>query len=97
VPAGPAVPGAAPTNESRHHPGPLRILALSEGFIVTLLILAQRAGVEVRWTPSDSDQEDGLHDVQVPAHPAAPAAVGGEAWAERLRAKARELDHFMAR
>jgi hypothetical protein len=36
------------------------IWALSAGFTVTLLALAERARVEVRWSPDDSDQDHGL-------------------------------------
>jgi hypothetical protein len=73
------------------------ILALSEGFIATLLVLGQRAGIEVCWTPSDSDQDLGLRDVQVSTHPAAPALSAEKSQSDRLHTKVRELDHFMAR
>ncbi|MEU5426047.1 DUF6086 family protein [Streptomyces olivoreticuli] len=71
------------------------ILALSEGFVATVLALAGRAGAEVRWTPPEPDPGEGLRDVQ--AGPAVPAAVDDEAWRAGLRAKSRELDRFMAR
>ncbi|WP_413804365.1 DUF6086 family protein [Streptomyces sp. OE57] len=71
------------------------ILALSEGFIATLLVLAQRAGVEVRWRPPDHDQDGHLRDVQVSSHP--PASLAAEPKTQRLRVKVRELDQFMPR
>lgn len=39
--------------------------ALSEGFIATVLVLAERAGIEVRH-PASADGPEGLRDVQVP-------------------------------
>ncbi|WP_206328524.1 DUF6086 family protein [Streptomyces sp. S3(2020)] len=39
--------------------------ALSEGFVATVLVLAERAGVEVR-RPVVTDELEGLRDVQVP-------------------------------
>ncbi|MFI9828016.1 DUF6086 family protein [Streptomyces sp. NPDC051913] len=39
--------------------------ALSEGFVATVLVLAERAGVEVR-RPVAADGPEGLRDVQVP-------------------------------
>ncbi|MFG2697299.1 DUF6086 family protein [Kitasatospora sp. NPDC048407] len=66
--------------------------ALSEGFVVTMLVLAERAGIEVNWQSAGSAEDGGLKDVQVPAAP-------GSAEAARMAAlqhKARELGRFMA-
>ncbi|MEU5930778.1 DUF6086 family protein [Streptomyces antimycoticus] len=69
------------------------VLALSEGFTATLLVLAQRAGVEVCWTPPDHDQDGHLRDVQVSSHP--PASMTAEPKTQGLRVKVRELDQLM--
>ncbi|MBL1120496.1 hypothetical protein JK364_50630 [Streptomyces sp. 110] len=71
------------------------ILALSEGFTATLLVLAQRAGVEVCWTPPHSDQDGHLRDVQVSTRP--PASLAAEPKTQGLRVKVRELDQLMPR
>lgn len=71
------------------------VLALSEGFVATVLALADRAGVEVLWSRHGSEPNRSLTDVQV--GPASPAAVDIEARTDALRAKSRELDGFMAR
>lgn len=68
------------------------MIALSEGFVATVLVLAERAGIEVAWKSSDGATGDELRDVQVPA----PPAPDQEAWAAALRQKSRELDRFMA-
>ncbi|MGW7363705.1 DUF6086 family protein [Streptomyces sp. NPDC054841] len=67
------------------------MLALSDGFVATMVVLAERARVNVRWTPPDTAPGEGLRDVQVPM-----ANWDEAAWADRLRRKARELDRFMA-
>jgi len=75
------------------------MIALSEGFVATVLVLAERAAIEVRWPPNDLTASLERRDVQVPA-PAAPEADVGadaDAWATALREKARELGRFMAR
>lgn len=52
--------------------------ALSEGFVATMLVLAERAGIAVNWQPAGNG---GLKDVQVPA-----ASVSSEeAWAAALQ------------
>lgn len=66
--------------------------ALSEGFVATVLVLAERAGIEVNWLPADFAEDGGLKDVQVPAAP-----VSSErAWVAALQYKSRELGRFMA-
>ncbi|MFG2526951.1 DUF6086 family protein [Streptomyces sp. NPDC048516] len=69
------------------------MIALSEGFVATVLVLAERAGIEVDWTATGCTTGDGLRDVQVPA----PPAPDKDLWAVALRQKARELDRFMVR
>ncbi|MFJ3900225.1 DUF6086 family protein [Streptomyces sp. NPDC090025] len=66
--------------------------ALSEGFVATVLVLAERAGVEVDWPTADSAEDGVRRDVQVPPAPAVP----DEAWATALRDTAHELARFMA-
>lgn len=61
-----------------------------------VLVLAERAGVEVRCTPADGVQDDGLGDVQVSRPPAVPDSSADGTPGDRLRTKMRELDRFMA-
>ncbi|MGA4837982.1 DUF6086 family protein [Streptomyces sp. G45] len=67
------------------------VLALSEGFVATVLALAERAGVEVDWAAHGGTRPETAQDAQ------APAASEDEAWAARLQERARELDRSMAR
>ncbi|MFE0173288.1 DUF6086 family protein [Streptomyces sp. NPDC059002] len=66
------------------------VIALSEGFVATVLVLAERAGIAVAWKPTDLAARDELRDVRAPD-------PGQEQWAAALRQKARELDRLMAR
>ncbi|KQV16571.1 MULTISPECIES: DUF6086 family protein [unclassified Kitasatospora] len=66
------------------------MVALSEGFVATVLVLAERASIEVNWQPAGFAENDSRKDVQVPAAPRE------EAWATALQAKSRELGRFMA-
>ncbi|WP_234042193.1 DUF6086 family protein [Streptomyces marianii] len=66
--------------------------ALSEGFVATVLVLAERAGIEVKWQPAGVAEVGDLKDVQVPT---APDSFDG-AWAATLQQKSRELGRFMA-
>ncbi|MER5312066.1 DUF6086 family protein [Streptomyces sp. NPDC002773] len=68
------------------------IAALSEGFVATMLVLAERAGIEVNWQPAGLVEGDGRKNVQVSAVPVS----SEEAWAAALRSKSRELGRFMA-
>ncbi|MFI1825249.1 DUF6086 family protein [Streptomyces sp. NPDC020412] len=65
--------------------------ALSEGFVATVLALAEAAGIEVDWQSARSTEEGGLKDVQVPAA----FVPSEEAWAAALQAKSRELGRCM--
>ncbi|WP_329180372.1 DUF6086 family protein [Streptomyces decoyicus] len=68
------------------------LAALSEGFVATVLVLAERAGIEVTWQSAGFTEADGLKDVQVPM---APDPSEG-AWAAAVQQKSRELGRFMA-
>ncbi|MFJ9643642.1 DUF6086 family protein [Streptomyces sp. NPDC101206] len=65
--------------------------ALSEGFVATVLVLAERAGIEVKWQPAGCAEVGDLKDVQVPT---APDSSDG-AWAAALQQKSRELGRCM--
>ncbi|MEU2792333.1 DUF6086 family protein [Streptomyces sp. NPDC007100] len=67
------------------------VAALSQGFVATVLVLAERAGIEVNWQPAGYAEGGGLRDVQVPAPPGSSEG----AWAATLQQKSRELDRFM--
>ncbi|MFG2946218.1 DUF6086 family protein [Streptomyces adustus] len=66
--------------------------ALSEAFVATVLVLAERAGIEVNWQSAGFAERGGLKDVQVPAAPDS----SDEARAAALQRKSRELGRFMA-
>ncbi|MGQ4377517.1 DUF6086 family protein [Streptomyces sp. SAS_267] len=68
------------------------MVGLSEGFVATVLVLAERAGIEVNWLPAGVAEDGVFKDVQVPA---APDSSEG-AWAAALQQKSRELGRFMA-
>lgn len=51
--------------ESHDHTGHAIVDALSEGFLATVLVLADRAGIAAR-PPAPADAGTGLRDVQVP-------------------------------
>ncbi|MEU9116826.1 DUF6086 family protein [Streptomyces sp. NPDC048483] len=71
------------------------MIALSDGFVATVLVLAERAGIEVDWSPAEPTTQDGPTDVQVPVPPSA-ATAAAEARPATLRQKSRELERFMA-
>jgi len=73
------------------HHAALRTLA--EGFIVTVLAVAQRAGVDVRW-PTSVDTLEGDRDLQVLGE--ASPTTGGILETD-LRARAEDLERFLAR
>lgn len=83
--------GALPAPHRRTHHAVM--IALSEGFVATVLVLAERAGIEVAWESIDFAAGDELRDVRAPA----PPAPDREAWAAALRQKSSELARFMAR
>lgn len=73
------------------------MLALSEGFVATVLVLAQRAGIRVDWAELGSAPDGALHDVQISAVTGMSAPAEGHAWSAALRQKARELGQSMSR
>ncbi|WSY86735.1 DUF6086 family protein [Streptomyces sp. NBC_00876] len=66
--------------------------ALSEGFVATVLVLAERAVLDVTWQPTGFTEAGGLSDVQVPTAPDSCET----ARAAGLRRKSRELGRLMA-
>ncbi|MEV5944552.1 DUF6086 family protein [Streptomyces sp. NPDC051994] len=65
--------------------------ALSEGFVATVLVLAERAGIEVNWQPSGSAEGGSHKDLQVPTAPVSSETARVAA----LQYKSRELGRFM--
>ncbi|MEU6665375.1 DUF6086 family protein [Streptomyces sp. NPDC046727] len=72
------------------------ILALSEGFVGTVLVLAQRAGIAIDWARLEAFPDGPPTDVQVSAAGMSGPGDGGP-WAAALRARAAELSRGMAR
>ncbi|MEU6124855.1 DUF6086 family protein [Streptomyces sp. NPDC047123] len=72
-------------------------LALSEGFTVTVLVLAERAAVKVDWAEHGVAPEGPLQDVQVCTGAGVSTPAEGTAWAAGLREKTRELGRRMPR
>ncbi|MCX3287239.1 DUF6086 family protein [Streptomyces sp. NEAU-H22] len=72
-------------------------LALSEGFIATVLVLAERAAIKVAWERHGAAPEAPLEDVQVSTVTGMSAPAEGAAWAAGLREKSRELGRRMPR
>ncbi|BDM69714.1 hypothetical protein HEK616_32010 [Streptomyces nigrescens] len=73
------------------------LLALSEGFTATVLVLAERAGISVDWAQLGSAPQDALKDGQASVVTAMSAPAEGRAWGAGLREKARELGQHMPR
>ncbi|PYC68358.1 hypothetical protein C7C46_29165, partial [Streptomyces tateyamensis] len=72
--------------------------ALTEGFVITMLALAERAGVEVHWEPPPGAAPAAeLRDVQIPVNACAANREDRQVWSEELRGKTQELGRFMAR
>ncbi|MFE9435402.1 DUF6086 family protein [Streptomyces sp. NPDC006640] len=72
-------------------------LALSEGFTATVLVLAERAAVNVDWARHGATPEAALEDVQFSTATGLSAPAEGAAWAAGLRERARELGRRMPR
>ncbi|MCF3103206.1 hypothetical protein IPZ58_16695 [Streptomyces roseoverticillatus] len=70
---------------------------MTEGFVITMLGLAERAGAEVRWEPLSSTPATGDAGLQIPGKPHAPGGEHPHDWGDDLRRKAKELARFMAR
>jgi hypothetical protein len=69
--------------------------ALSDGFLATILVLADRAGIMVERLDRSSGDTAERRDVQ--AGPSAVSAIDPDGWQDRLRDQARELAGFMPR
>ncbi|MFD7450997.1 DUF6086 family protein [Kitasatospora sp. NPDC059827] len=74
------------------------VRALTEGFVLTTLALAERAGAEIHWEepPGPTSAAD-LRDVQIPMTVAGSGSEEQWTWGEELRRKVHELDRAMAR
>lgn len=72
-------------------------LALAEGFVATVLVLAERAAVTVDWPGLGGAPRGPFEDVQVSSLTGMATPADGAAWAAGLRARTRELDRRMAR
>ncbi|MFF9767624.1 DUF6086 family protein [Streptomyces sp. NPDC014636] len=72
------------------------VLALSEGFVGTVVVLAQRAGIDIDWARFEGFPDGPLSDVQVSAAGMSGPGDGGP-WAAALRARAAGLSRGMAR
>lgn len=68
------------------------IQALSDGFIATCLVLADRAGAAPRWPEPAAGDANGSHDLQVRT-----LVTPGESWQTRVREQAAALAGFMPR
>ncbi|MFF7892641.1 DUF6086 family protein [Streptomyces sp. NPDC007907] len=73
------------------------VLALSEGFTATVLVLAERAEITTDWAQLGTTPEGPREDVQVSALTGMSTPAEGDGWATGLRAKARELSRRMPR
>lgn len=73
------------------------IIALSEGFTATALVLAERAGITIDWTGIGTAPDGPLEDVQVSSTTGMATPQEGGAWGEELRRRARELSRRMPR
>lgn len=73
------------------------LLALSEGFVATVLVLAQRAGVEIDRARLEHSPDGPLSDIQVSPRTGLSTLAEGGAWSAALWARAAELNRAMAR
>ena len=71
------------------------ISALSDGFLATVLVLADRAGIVVEWPDRSSGDAPDRRDVQVGS--GAVPVIDPDGWEARMRDQARELAGFMPR
>jgi hypothetical protein len=69
----------------------------SDGFTAAVVILAERAGIEVDWAQFGAAPHGPLEDAQVSAVTGMSVATDGGSWAAGLREKARELSPRMPR
>ncbi|MER5661683.1 DUF6086 family protein [Streptomyces mirabilis] len=73
------------------------MLALSEGFAATVLVLAERGGVAVDWARLGAAPDCPSENVQISALTGMSAPPEGGTWESRLRERSRELGRFMPR
>ncbi|WP_435130744.1 DUF6086 family protein [Actinacidiphila sp. bgisy144] len=73
------------------------VLAPSEGFTATVLVLAERAGIRADWAQFRSLPEGVLEDAQISVAAGISAPAEGRAWGAGLREKTRELGQRMPR
>ena len=73
------------------------MLALSEGFAATVLVLAERGGVAVDWARLGAAPHGPRENVQISACTGMSVLPEGGAWESRLRERSRELGRSMAR
>ncbi|GGW20118.1 hypothetical protein GCM10018980_45560 [Streptomyces capoamus] len=73
------------------------VLALSEGFVGTVVALARRAGTAIDWERLETFPDGPPSDVQVTATGLSAPPRDGGPWATAVRARAAELDRGMAR
>lgn len=70
------------------------VQALSDGFLATLLVIAERAGITTSRAALASCGTGEVHDVQVRSSPSSGHGDGFE-WSVTVRERARQLDSFM--
>lgn len=73
------------------------VLALSEGFTATVLVLAERAGMGVDRAQLGSAPDGPLEDMQISASAGMSAPPEGQVWGAGLRERARQLGRRMPR
>jgi hypothetical protein len=72
-------------------------LALSDGFVGTVLVLAERAGVDIDWVRVAADPGGSPRDVQVSPLTGVPTPADAGSWEADLRGRAQELGRCMPR
>ncbi|MFJ9815542.1 DUF6086 family protein [Streptomyces sp. NPDC101151] len=73
------------------------LLALSEGFVATVLVLAERAGIEADWERLEEIPSGPLSDVQAGARTGMSTPADAGVWGTALRERAQELGRRMPR
>ncbi|MET9570676.1 DUF6086 family protein [Streptomyces virginiae] len=73
------------------------MLALSEGFTATVVVLAERAGIRVDWGQHGATPETPFENVQASGVTGLSAPAEGGAWGAGMRARAWELGRRMPR
>ncbi|MEU6085360.1 DUF6086 family protein [Streptomyces sp. NPDC047085] len=79
-----------------HRTSHIVLLALSEGFVATVLVLAERAGIAVDWARFEEAPRGPFADVQITAGVGMSTPAGGGTWGAALRERAREVGRGMA-